>query len=221
MHWGEFQGDVPDGSKEDTLSETTEPLDEKSKVDEIDDHVAVDLDDQCAQDSELKVDTEDEDHLEVQVLPDEDEPPEEIVTVEEVVLPPEVGEDTPPPECEPEEYLEEHFSKCVKYPCCGIEGTWEVVVIDYDTMEFTTYELVLTQTVSYLEGTLTIAQPPEFADCKGLLEETEFMLTCENEDYVLALTSSGANDVSMSGFYGYSYSAGGIKNGPFNMDILP
>ena len=76
--------------------------------------------------------------------------------------------------CNADKYFETNLGKCVYYPCCDLAGTWEVSVLDPDTMDFTVYSIFINQTVSYLSGDLILFSPLETSECYGTLEKKSF-----------------------------------------------
>jgi hypothetical protein len=119
--------------------------------------------------------------------------------------------------CAADKYFETNLGKCVYYPCCDLTGSWEVSVLDPDTMDFTIYSIYLNQNVSYLSGDLTLYSPLEISECYGTLEKDSFALNCSNVKYKLIFTSGIATDTDISGFYSLDSKDNGVKNGAFNM----
>jgi len=119
--------------------------------------------------------------------------------------------------CNADKYFETNLGKCVYYPCCDLAGTWEVSVLDPDTMDFTVYSIFINQAVSYLSGDLILYSPLETSECYGTLEKKSFSLNCSNAKYKLIFTSGTAADTEISGFYSLDSKELGVKNGAFNM----
>lgn len=121
--------------------------------------------------------------------------------------------------CPADQYYELNVGKCVAFPCCDVDGNWELSVLDQETMLFDVYSLTLNQQVSYLLGVLTVDSPFEIIDCAGILEDKDFTLSCPGKKFTLVLTSGTTTDASVVGFYSYQYKDGSFKNGSFNMKV--
>ena len=121
--------------------------------------------------------------------------------------------------CGADKYFEKKVGKCLLYPCsgCDLNGQWELAVLDAESMTFTYYTMTMMQSVSYLKGQLIISSPPEVADCAGVLENSDFALSCNADEFTLALTSETANSEEISGYYSYNYKDGSFKNGACNL----
>lgn len=121
--------------------------------------------------------------------------------------------------CGADKYFEKKIGKCLLYPCsgCDLNGQWELAVLDAESMTFTYYTLTMIQSVSYLKAQLAITSPPEVADCAGTLENKDYTLSCNADEFTLVLTSETAASDEISGFYSYSYKDGKFKNGPCNL----
>lgn len=239
--------DFTDGSTDSTDSDTEAFVDEKDSVDndaEPDKDVQPDKVDEDAADNgtdSADSDTDSADNKDADETPELDMKPDEpeIVDVQadEITDQQEApdAQECPPgyswdPEeqkcvsfCPADQYLEPKLAKCLYYPACDLSGTWKLSVLDSDTMNFTIYDLYLGQTVSHFEAFIEITMPPDSAECSGTLQKSEFVLNCNNEVYSLLLSSStvektAASDGKFSGFYTYTYKAGGVKQGPFNAE---
>ncbi len=122
--------------------------------------------------------------------------------------------------CAADQYYEANLGKCVYYPCCDLSGSWELSILDSDTMLFTIYQLTINQLISYLEGDAKCVSLSEEAKCYGLLEDKKFTLNCVSNEYTLVLTSGITTVTSFIGFYSYQYTDGNFKNGSFNVKKL-
>jgi len=85
--------------------------------------------------------------------------------------------DEPANPCPAGEYPDQHFMKCLKYPCCDLAGSWILqVLIDGDPLANFNYAISIEQGDAYIQLFIVSASPDsmELPDVSGTLAADVF-----------------------------------------------
>ncbi|MFA6537062.1 MAG: hypothetical protein WCT18_01545 [Patescibacteria group bacterium] len=104
--------------------------------------------------------------------------------------------------CPADQYFELSMMQCLKFPCCDISGKWELKIMNTETLQFTFYQLDLSQNIAVVNGLLiNLNIVEDDLLCFGILSDKNFELSCDNGDYSLSIENTAMNAIQVAGFY--------------------